>query len=99
MKAAGSPDPALPSKSSSVSLSGNRHSILQESLPTSITDKRLKDTLFPQTPAFKPVQFQALISQKAVAANGGLLRAGTQNVVITAQTKALDAFRGQTVDD
>ena len=45
-KAAGSPAPALSSKSSSVVLSGNRHSILQESLPTSITDKRLKDTPF-----------------------------------------------------
>jgi hypothetical protein len=49
MKAAGSPAPALSSKSSSVVLSGNRHSILQESLPTSITGKWLKDTPFPQT--------------------------------------------------
>jgi hypothetical protein len=55
MKAAGSPAPAFSSKSSSVVLSGNRHSILQESLPTSITDKRLKDTPFPQSSGlFRP---------------------------------------------
>lgn len=48
MKAAGSPVPAPKSKSSSVSLSDNRHPILQESLPTSITDKQVKDTAFLQ---------------------------------------------------
>jgi hypothetical protein len=31
-----------------VFLSGNRRSILQESLPTSITDKQIKDTAFRQ---------------------------------------------------
>jgi hypothetical protein len=35
-----------------VVLSGNRHSILQESLPASITVKGLKDTPFPQLLAY-----------------------------------------------
>ena len=99
MKAAGSPDPALPSKSSSVSLSGNRHSILQESLPTSITDKRLKDTPFPQTPGFQAAKFQTLTLLKAVAFGSEPGCRVRSDVANTAQTKALDAFRSQTVDD
>jgi len=64
MKAAGSPVPALKSKSSSVSLSGNRHPILQESLPTSITDKWLKDTRFPQTSGFCDAPFSNLLTRE-----------------------------------
>jgi hypothetical protein len=64
MKAAGSPAPALASKSSSLVLSGNRHSILQESLPISITDKRLKDTLFPQTSGLFTVWLQTPTRKK-----------------------------------
>jgi len=98
MKAAGSPVPAPKSKSSSVSLSGNRHPILQESLPTSITDKWLKDTRFLKLQvslSYFPIHLPGEIP----TAPAGFISPGQRNTVNTVQTMALDAFRSQTVDD
>jgi len=99
MKAAGSPVPALTSKSSSVSLSGNRHPILQESLPTSITDKWLKDTRFSQSSGLCDAVFSNLQTLETVTSRAGFTSRRQPSVVNTLQTMALDASRSQTVDD
>jgi hypothetical protein len=98
MKAAGSPAPALSSKSSSVVLSGNRHSILQESLPTSITDKRLKDTPFLQLQALFRPDFKHR-PVKSLGRQRDFEPVRPPDVTNPVQTMALDAFRSQTVDD